>query len=1028
MVRVRVPGGVLPTDQARGLARLAPARRADWVHLTTRQNIELHWVEDREVAERARRPRPARAVDPLGVRPHAAQRDVLGGRRRRPRRAVRLLPRRPGRERRDRRPLRGAQLRRCRAGSTSPSAARPAAGRTPWSTTRLRVGRAGRGAGLRAVGRRQPRQGARWRCCWPTFVPRARRPGRGRGARRGLRRPRRPRRPGQGPHEVRGRARWAPPPSAPRGTRRSPPRAPPTAARPAAGRGAAPSADRVEVLAQVPPGGWSAGVRPAAHRRAWRCSPSTCRSATPTAPSWSCCADLADRHADGHLTLGRDQDVVLRNVALGGDRRRSATPSPSAACSCRGEGPPPRSGPAPARRSAPSGITTAPDAGTRARSTAPACAATPRCGCTCQRLPELVRPAPGRRHRPGRLEGAASAARPATATSSTSAPTSTGTSRCVGEVVGRVAAEDVPAAVDAVVGAWEALRHAGEPLGRHRRPRRPRRHRRPRRRRPRRPLGDRPRARPGRRPRRLTPPIPTQEDPQCPSPSPKPSTSRARLRPRQGRRASPSLPRYLLQLGPRRRLRRRGRRPAGQRERPAARGRLAVDEARAGRRVRHRPDPGRLRRRRAVHRQRDGDGCRAWSPAGSAAVEAAAVLVASLVGNFVGSVGFAAARPRRRDASPARAPTSSAEAVAAKDALTGPAAAVAGDPLQPAGVPRPLDGVPHPQSDGAKLAVLWWALLAFIASGFEHSVANMTTLQPGRLRGQRDVGRSSARNLAWTVPGNMIGGGLLVGLGLRLDRDAGQGRRLRSSTSGPAALATAELPAHRHPTELVGVGGGQAAGGSRGGAPPPAPARSRRAGSAASPRRPPPRGGRRGRVPTPGGAARPWPPPRRAEPPARRRRPRSRTDSSIVRRTDGERAIPGARRRRWPTTSSPPARWASRTSACTMAPRRARPGSTGCSIPARRALAAHTGTDAHRRPPAPFSAASTGPARPASSAISTKPSTAGRAGEGHGVDPVLDHRLRPGGSAGSRSVGQLPAVDRDVDDVGAGGRPSASAR
>jgi sulfite reductase beta subunit-like hemoprotein len=35
----------------------------------------------------------------------------------------------------------------------------------------------------------------------------------------------------------------------------------------------------------------------------------------------------------------------------------------------------------------------------------------------------------------------------------------------VGEVVGRVAADDVPAAVEVLVGGWEALRHPGETIG-----------------------------------------------------------------------------------------------------------------------------------------------------------------------------------------------------------------------------------------------------------------------------------------------------------------------------------------------------------------------------------------------------------------------------------------------------------------------------------------------------------------------------------------------------------------------------------
>jgi sulfite reductase beta subunit-like hemoprotein len=45
MVRVRVPGGVLPSGQARTIARAVRADGPDWVHLTTRQDVELHWVD-----------------------------------------------------------------------------------------------------------------------------------------------------------------------------------------------------------------------------------------------------------------------------------------------------------------------------------------------------------------------------------------------------------------------------------------------------------------------------------------------------------------------------------------------------------------------------------------------------------------------------------------------------------------------------------------------------------------------------------------------------------------------------------------------------------------------------------------------------------------------------------------------------------------------------------------------------------------------------------------------------------------------
>jgi nitrite transporter NirC len=68
------------------------------------------------------------------------------------------------------------------------------------------------------------------------------------------------------------------------------------------------------------------------------------------------------------------------------------------------------------------------------------------------------------------------------------------------------------------------------------------------------------------------------------------------------------------------------------------------------------------------------------------------------------------------------------------------------------------------RSDTAKLGVLWWALLAFIASGFEHSVANMTLLSLAAFS-HAATWPDLCRNLLWTVPGNVVGGGLIVGAG-----------------------------------------------------------------------------------------------------------------------------------------------------------------------------------------------------------------------------------------------------------------------
>jgi nitrite transporter NirC len=63
-------------------------------------------------------------------------------------------------------------------------------------------------------------------------------------------------------------------------------------------------------------------------------------------------------------------------------------------------------------------------------------------------------------------------------------------------------------------------------------------------------------------------------------------------------------------------------------------------------------------------------------------------------------------------------------------------------------------------TDGAKLVVLWWGLLAFVGSGFEHSVANMTTFSLAALGGQASW-TDLVSNLVWTIPGNVVGG-LLV--------------------------------------------------------------------------------------------------------------------------------------------------------------------------------------------------------------------------------------------------------------------------
>jgi nitrite transporter len=70
-------------------------------------------------------------------------------------------------------------------------------------------------------------------------------------------------------------------------------------------------------------------------------------------------------------------------------------------------------------------------------------------------------------------------------------------------------------------------------------------------------------------------------------------------------------------------------------------------------------------------------------------------------------------------------------------------------------------------SDAAKCILIFWCLFAFIASGFEHSVANMTLFCVALL-GNPPVGVTiggMAYNLLFVTLGNIIGGAVFVGLG-----------------------------------------------------------------------------------------------------------------------------------------------------------------------------------------------------------------------------------------------------------------------
>ena len=146
----------------------------------------------------------------------------------------------------------------------------------------------------------------------------------------------------------------------------------------------------------------------------------------------------------------------------------------------------------------------------------------------------------------------------------------------------------------------------------------------------------------------------------------------------------------------------------------------------------------------------------------------AVVGAVSLVGNVIGSIAFAALVHGAGTLSAGGAAGKPAPAAALLESVLDAKAAASGGALFwravlcNALVCLGLWMATRATTDGAKLVVLWWALLAFVASGFEHSIANVTTFALGIFAGHA-TWAELLRNLALTIPGNVVGGGLLVG-------------------------------------------------------------------------------------------------------------------------------------------------------------------------------------------------------------------------------------------------------------------------
>lgn len=90
------------------------------------------------------------------------------------------------------------------------------------------------------------------------------------------------------------------------------------------------------------------------------------------------------------------------------------------------------------------------------------------------------------------------------------------------------------------------------------------------------------------------------------------------------------------------------------------------------------------------------------------------------------------------------------------------------------------------KSEMARLVTIFWCLLAFITSGFEHVVANMTSFGVGLIAGLPQTDWADfVRNMTVVGLGNLVGGALVVGLGYAVS----------ASRRTAAIVAAAPVPA-----------------------------------------------------------------------------------------------------------------------------------------------------------------------------------------------------------------------------------------
>lgn len=86
------------------------------------------------------------------------------------------------------------------------------------------------------------------------------------------------------------------------------------------------------------------------------------------------------------------------------------------------------------------------------------------------------------------------------------------------------------------------------------------------------------------------------------------------------------------------------------------------------------------------------------------------------------------------------------------------------------------------RSEAGKAIIIFWCVLAFVASGFEHVVANMTTFALGLLGGGVDVTWGEfGINMGAVGAGNLVGGGLVIGLAYAYVAGRPERQRLQAS-------------------------------------------------------------------------------------------------------------------------------------------------------------------------------------------------------------------------------------------------------